>query len=395
MRRTIAILFTLLISSAAGATSSDQRFTGDHEPATPHANKPEAEPPDGTLTLSIGGQDELVWPFTAADFGTMRDDPINLVFVGDVDPRNVRAVLIGLDGNRTAFGLPNAFPFNCTWRDTTGYNLASYAAGEWAAAPVQLECGEYTVLRTHLRLFRYERFTLANAHFELMVPGTAEHRILSWEFAESLVKIDLVRSGLLAGDPTFTPPFTPTPSWRTIDYRVFNGVPVPLRAVLGLPLTNQTVDVPIPNDGRATAFRLFGARPVTALDEQRSYHRDYNVPVLRPFCPSGPLDYILIKGPVDITFRVSVGEDGDYHSEQEASGLLTVTPIDPVTMTPTGPSVEARVRERQNAVLSDGTAWGESVIRHEILSNPAQAKFQKLRVGNQERFELDIDCGAH
>jgi hypothetical protein len=113
----------------------------------------------------------------------------------------------------------------------------------------------------------------------------------------------------------------------------------------------------------------------------------------KPFCASGPLDHILIQGPVDIRFHVTLTDEGEYHSEQEATGLLTVLPINPLTMEPTGPPVDARVRERQKATLSDGTAWGESVVRHIFLGDPEQFKFQKLRVGNQERYVLDINCG--
>ena len=389
--RKITILLGLLVASALPAGANDQRFGGDLGPAVAHANRPEAAAPTGTVTVSIDGGDEVVWPFTASDFGQIIEDPINLVFVGDVDPRNVRAVLMSLDGNRTAFGFPDAFPFNCTWTDAAGYNQTSYAAGAWAGSSIQLQCGEYTVLRTHLRLFRYGRFTLGGAHFELMVPGTADHRVLSWELPESMVAADLVRSGLLAGAPTALP-LGPAGSYRTIDHRIFNSLPPELRHAIGLPLPDQTAPVPLPTDGRATVLKVSGTRPITASDRQAQYHRDYNIVDAKPFC-NRPLDYILIQGPIDITHHVTVTEEGDYHAEGDATGVLTITPFDPVAMVPVGAPVEARIRERQLATISDGTAWAENVIRRVLLSDPEQALFEKLRVGTQDRFELDIDCG--
>jgi hypothetical protein len=44
---------------------------------------------------------------------------------------------------------------------------------------------------------------------------------------------------------------------------------------------------------------------------------------------------------------------------------------------------------------SDGPSWAENVIRHTLLGDPEQSKFQKLRVGTHDRFELDLDCGEN
>ena len=58
--------------------------------------------------------------------------------------------------------MPRAYPFDCTWADGAGNEQAGFAAGQWAASPIQLQCGRYDQLRTHLRLFRYGRFTLGD-----------------------------------------------------------------------------------------------------------------------------------------------------------------------------------------------------------------------------------------
>lgn len=63
--------------------------------------------------------------------------------------------------------------------------------------------------------------------------------------------VDFVRSGFLTALPSHTQPITPTPTYRTMLYQVFNGLPVALRAALGLPLADQTARYPSPT----TAWR--------------------------------------------------------------------------------------------------------------------------------------------
>src|SRR5688500_11918602 len=78
----------------------------------------EAEPsPIGTV--SAAGTELFFWPYTSAAIDGPESDPINLVFPNR-DPREIRESLLSLDGNRTAFGMPNAAPFNCIWKDAVG-----------------------------------------------------------------------------------------------------------------------------------------------------------------------------------------------------------------------------------------------------------------------------------
>ena len=181
------------------------------------------------------------------------------MFLGDADPRLIRQALLALNGDRTAFGFPNAFPFNCTWADAIGTPQTGYSDEEgWEGSAVQLECGDYATLRTHLRLFRQGPYTLGAAHFEVQIPGTSSHEVLSWEIPRALVTADVARSGHVAAPLGQTDPITDAPTYRTIRYQVYNSLPVELRVALGLPPGDQSSNIPIPNAGVATILTLSG-----------------------------------------------------------------------------------------------------------------------------------------
>ncbi|HEX9610445.1 MAG TPA: hypothetical protein VF978_01070, partial [Gemmatimonadales bacterium] len=193
--------------------------------------------PSPLASVALGSSTLEFWPFTGADFGHTPLDPINLIFFGQSDPRALRAALMMLDGDRTAFGLPDVFPFNCTWKDAIGGMQTAYSTGAgWAGSAIQLECGDFGPIRFHLRLFNAGDWTLANAHFEVLIPATTEHQVLSWELAEQLVTVDLLRSGLLdAGVPLFaTGTINPSP-FHEIPAVIYNGLPLELRGVIGGP----------------------------------------------------------------------------------------------------------------------------------------------------------------
>jgi len=109
--------------------------------------------PEALVSIDVGGHAQTVWPYTSADLTDRPSDPLNLVFAGEADPRQIRAALFALDGNRTAIGLPDVFPFNCTWSDAIGRQQAAWAEAEgWQGSAVQLQCGAYDTLRVHLRM---------------------------------------------------------------------------------------------------------------------------------------------------------------------------------------------------------------------------------------------------
>lgn len=350
--------------------------------------------PDALVTLQLGSDSTTLWPWTGTDFSGRPSDPVNLIFLGDADPRLVRQALMSLDGERAALGFPPVPPFNCTWRDAIGAPQTSWAEAEgWTGSAIGLECGDYDPLRVHLRLFRQGGRTLGNAHVDLLIPGTTTHEVLSWEFAELFVKADLAHSGFLAAPPEATPPITTAPSWRAIRWQVFNGVPAPLRGLFGLPLANQTSDVPIPNDGRATLLRLYQTFGEETSDMRRDFIQPFNQVVPRPFCSSGPADYVYVQGPLHFSFRVKTNGSGGYQARFSATGVLQVTPINPLTGQPTGPTVQAVVSEQHRLSLTDQRAEASLDQQQSILANPAQTLFQRLDAGHSDRHELAVDCG--
>lgn len=313
-------------AAAASAACSDTPFF-DPLPSEPESAVLVPAAPAPLVPVLFGPASRMIWPFTGRDFEEAAD-PINLVFVGRADPLALRAALVSLDGNRSAFGFPVASPFDCTWTDAIGSMQTAYSeGGGWAGSAVQMDCGGYFPLRFHVRLFAVGDWTLGGAHFEVLIPGTADHEVLSWELAERLVAVDFIRSGLLDPDAPFaaTASITPAPTYRTINPLVYNGLPAALTAALGTPPPPVAAPVPIPNDGSATILNLAGAAPVLPVDDQVSFDLLFNQIVPKPFCSSGPQDYIRAYGPVTLGQTVRITAAGEYMASSRISGTLDVT----------------------------------------------------------------------
>lgn len=354
----------------------------------------EGPPPAGTVTIDLASGSETIWPFTAKDFSPEVADPINLIFQGAGDPREIRQALLSLDGDRTAFGLPNEFPFNCTWSDAMGDEQAAWAASEgWQGSAIQLGCGPFEVMRFHLRLFRQGRRSLGGVHFDVLIPATTEHEVVSWDVPKQIVIVDMLRSGLLAGDPFETPVIAPAPSYRTIRYQVFNGLPVPLRAALGLPLADQTQDVPIPSSGTAMVFDLRPSFVPEHADLRSELEIVFNQVIPKPFCTTGS-DFVLVQGPVRLVQRVQLNSSGRYSRTFNASGALTVTPVDPGTGQPTGPSAAAVVFEDHRTSLTDHYSEARFVLGRTINGEVTQTLFEDFSAGQQDRFVHTEECGV-
>jgi hypothetical protein len=336
-----------------------------------------------------------MWPFTGTDLAGTASDPVNLVFFGEADPRAIRQVLFGLDGDRSAFGFPAAFPFNCTWSDAIGRHQTAWAEPDrWQGSAIQLQCGSYDPLRFHLRLFREGRFTLGNVHFEALIPGTTDHEVLAWEFAEAFVKLDLVRSGALTEAPGQTPLINPAPTYRTIRHQILNGLPVPLRAVLGLPVTPQSAPVPIPTDGRASIFGLGRPFEPVKSDVRLEYDQPFGQVIPKPFCAAGPADFLKVEGALHFVHRVWTTAHGVYGARFTANGVLTVTPVDPTTGQPTGEAFSAVVEERHKSRVGGRATEARHLVLQTLLGPPAQSFLEDLAAGVVDRFERQMDCGA-
>ena len=354
-------------------------------------------PPADLTTIAAGGGSLSLWPYTGADFSAAAQDPINLVFTGRADPRAVRSALFALSGDRSAAGLPNAAPFNCTWSDAIGdLQTAWNAASGWVGSAVQLACGSFGPIRVHVRLFQAGAATVGNAHFEVLIPGTTDHQVLSWELAEQLVTIDMARSGLLAAAPVSSGVINGAPGFRQIPAEIYNLLPADLKAVIGGPAGSVSAPVGIASNGAATVFELGGAAAPAAGTEQR-FTVAFDQVIPRPFCASGPGEYLRIRGPVDLSKVVHVDGAGGLHSEFEASGRLHLTPIDPATGTATGPAYEAEVKDHQVTRFDDrGGQVNGMAMQMELPQNVAGRGRKTVRLtvgpGDVTRFDQDVVC---
>lgn len=323
--------------------------------------------PSPLVTVPFGGHSETFWPFTGDDFSSTGKDPINLIFVGKCDPLLVRSALLSLNGVRPDF--PPALPFTSTWRDGIGDEQTAYGSiGGWTGSAIQMECGEHNAIRLHLRLFRVGEWTLGNCHFEVLIPGTAEHEVLSYELAEQLVVYDFMRSGLLDPDAPMmvTDQINPSP-FRAIRKEVYNELPVELRMLIGGPLDNQTEDIPIGTDGRAAVLNLKASIPWQPGTFTQEFDCVYGITMMKPFCTDGG-DVVHVSGPVTLAQTTTVSGCGVLTRHFHAYGQLSVVPIDPNTGQPMGLPLSADILEHHEAWMKGQECRVSSGIRQTLLT---------------------------
>jgi hypothetical protein len=347
-------------------------------------------PPDGRL-LTLG-------PYTANDYSGDVYDPINLFFL-DLDPREIRQSLLGLQ------------PGSCVWADGMGSEQVAWAENEgWVGGEVQLVCVNPEAplgdpFRFHLRLYRQGDVTLGAAHFEILIPGTAQHEVLSWDAARDFVTAEMLRTGLLT-PPTPYPVAVQTPgTFRAVLRQVYDalyydptGQGQAVLAGLGLvpPPPDPAADVPIPTNGVAMVFSAHIILESGWSTTRSAVEVDYNVVTPRPFCATGPLDLVHLAGPVRLTNVVHTSPWGTYHRRHRISGTLMVTPVMPDGAggyTPTGPPVPAIVREDHRAVLSDWYGQLMQAVSQTLLSDPRQTLRWKLLGGEYDRYYERVNCG--
>lgn len=386
------LIVALIMACVITACDGDQLAP---DPASP-AFSAAAAPPPGLVALPAGTGSLSFWPYTGSDFSGTPQDPINLVFSGRADPRAIRAALFALSGDRSAFGFPAVAPFTCTWTDAIGDLQTGYGAERgWVGSAVQLACGVFGPVRFHVRLFQAGPLTLGSAHFELLIPGTTDHQVLSWELAEQLVTADLARSGLLGAAPAPTPPINAVPAFREIPPTIYNLLPADLRAAIGGPAGPVSSPVGISTDGRATRFDLAGSAPAAGGTGQR-FVIDFDQIIPRPFCAAGG-EFLHAEGPVELRKDVRVNPSGALVSEFQASGRLRLTPVDPATGAPVGQPYEAEVSDHQVTRYDDGGGQVEGfAMQHELPQDVAGRgrKTVRLKVGPGAvaRYDQDIIC---
>ena len=355
-----------------------------------------ATPPALLVPIAVPGGMLSIWPYTGTDFSGTPQDPLNLVFTGGSDPRAIRSALMALDGNRTAFGMPPVYPFNCTWSDAigdlqTGYN----ARADWVGSAIQLACGGYGPVRFHVRLFEAGPTTLGNAHFEVLIPGTADHQVLSWELAEQFVKVDFLRSGLLgSAAPGSTGSINDAP-FREIPAEIYNLIPAELKSIIGGPTGSVSAPVPIGSDGHATVLDLT-ADDAGAVGSDQEFVIQYGQVIPRPFCGSGG-EYLYVEGPVNLRKTVQVTDTGELTTDFEASGRLHLTPVDPRTGAPIGPTYEAEVKDEQVSRYGKHGGMIQGLqVQTELPRNVSGHGQRVIRIkvgaGGPDLYKRDVDC---
>ncbi len=366
-----------------------------------------ALPPGGVTSIYFGGERLSLWPYTGTSLEGTPKDPVNLVFVGKADPVAIRAALLALPEDHSGSPFPDVYPFNSRWTDAEGDVQTTYADGEgWVGNVIQLQLGRYEFGRVHLRLFRTGKafgsdgvWTLGGAHFEILIPNTADHQVLSWNLAKQVVIRDLVRTGLL--DPSTpmleTPVISQEPSFLNIPDFIYSGLPIELKMLVfgGNPPASGSPG--IPSDGKAMILHLGTAatiKPGTATD---AFTLTYNQVVPKPVCSAGPLDFVLLQGPVSISKTVTVDEAGALQYSSTLSGRLAVTPFN-VTANPPAPSGEtfyANVSDLQSGWISHTRAW--VTLQAKRIGNPgngAEMLMTRLRVSSdgQDQYRLETRC---
>jgi len=351
------------------------------------------------VTVSAGEDNLNFWPYTGNDFSSHAECPINLIFIGEADPRDIRAALFSLDGDRTAIGFPDAPPFNNTWQDAIGFVESGYGEEDgWTSGAVQLSCGDYGPARFHLRLFRIGKWTVANVHFEILIPGTTDHQVISWELAEQFVISDFIRSGLLHPDIPMIPTdqINDTP-FSSIPAIIYNGLPADLRYAIGGPLDDVTEDVPIGSDGHAVILNLAEKVEHTPGTFQNDFIIEFDQIIPKPFCSSGPMDYVYVQGPVHMIHTVTLNEHDDYHMAFRAQGELSITPVNPLTGEAIGEPLTARARENYKSKLTDRYSSASSMLFQKIipLSDPGGGRlftFLHLNTSGVNVYWTDTKC---
>ena len=409
MKLSLTLLCITALAFLAGAgceeASTPLSNTGLRSDATPalaeKAFPPQQTPPPTDLvTVALGSEALEFWPFTGENFSGQGQDPINLIFFGNADPRAIRAALLSVDGDRTAFEWPAQPPFNSQWQDAIGNVQTGYGSTTgWTGGAIQLACGDYHIARFHLRLFRLGDWTVGNAHFEILIPGTSDHQVISWELAEQFVMTDLVRSGILDPQLPMSPTQAINPSpFKSIPAMVYNGLPVELRAAIGGPLGDVTSDVPIGTDGHAMIFNVAGGvlwEPAVTVENTVSV---YDQVIPKPFCIDEQYPWVHVAGPVSLHQVNELTAAGEFISTFRAEGELYVTPVNPFTGEVLGETIRAVVREHHDTYLSDAAARASS-MQHQVLLPPVAEGGGKLLIrlrvntDGANGYQVLIQCG--
>lgn len=384
-RVSVAVLVTL-----AAACSTDNA-------STPGITGPSAEvqlsgfaAPSGLVEVS--GVE--IFPYTSTGFSTTPQDPINLVFTGAAsDPRQIRAALLGLSGS----GRPGPLAgFNCTWSDAVGDPQTGYSANNgWVGSVVQLQCGDFYGPRFHIRMFRQGNVTLANAHYEILIPGTNIHEVLSWELAQGLVTADIARSGFLGAAPAVTDVINAAPYYRAVQPAIAVGLSSAQIIGLGLHV-NGDGSASIPSDGRASVLQVAAAPALTEGLVDSDFVIQFGQVIPKPFCVAGTTGYLFASGPITVHMRSGI-VDGNFESATTSEGTLNLIEFDPISHATVGVPYQGVVGEQTSAKLTTGSAWVDYFSsRVETpdggTTRGSRTETLRARENGRDGYQVDISC---
>jgi len=383
---------------APGDNASPDPFEAAIEKGIPVIEQQGGVPSAGLVSFAAGNRTVECWPYTGTTLDGEPSDPVSLVLVGEADPVAIREALLTLDGDRTAFGFPPVYPFDQPWTDCLGGSAqATWAADVgWTGGTIQLTVGAFEPLRIHLRLFPVDDgLTLAAAHFEVLVTGTTDHQVLSWELAEQLVVADLMRAGVLAAPPVPTGVINAAPSFRVIPAMIYNMLPPELTALTGGPPPPVAQDVPLASDGQGTVATLVGLPSPSPCHVTLTHTAPFDQFVPRPLCGTGPADWLHVGGAVVFDAEVTVDHGGRYTVKTGYEGGLTVTPVNPATGEVLGAPFPAQVRGNQRGQASDSVDFllaNDRMLTHEEGGPQISTTQLNVREPGGDRYRGFVRC---
>lgn len=280
----------------------------------------------------------------------------------------------------------------CTWTDAVGDEQASAAEPiGWTGSAIQLACGAYGPFpRLHLRLFDIGDAILVGAHYEVQLPGTDRHQVLSYTLGEDLVLYELVRTGLVdQSGITLTEAITT--STQDIPAFIFNSLPDELQALVTGAPGDVTADVPVPNgDGQVTVVP-FAHYAGAGTGSYQEFTIEFGQWVDKPFCQA-PGDVVYVAGPVRVAMTVTLAPDGRLERYMRAQGQLSIT-------SPTGSEYGANVTQDQQAWATSTAHWVQTKLHQVMVPSGGADQGQlswHLRVGTEvpDDFKETLNCGG-
>jgi hypothetical protein len=232
-------------------------------------------------------------------------------------------------------------------------------------------------------------------HYEILIPGTNMHEVLSWELAQSLVTADLARSGYLGAAPTLSAVITASPYYRAVQAPVAASLSGAQISGLGLSV-NGDGSASIPNDGRAAILTVASAPTATEGTIDSDFVIQFAQVIPKPFCTTGTTGYLFASGPITVHMRSGI-VDGNFESLTTSEGSLTLVEFNPVTRQPVSAPYQGVVSEKTSVKLTNGSGWVNFLsTRVETpdagSTRGSRTELLRAREDGRDDYKLDIIC---